>query len=353
MGVPISEHVLSDILERFDSDHDGTIDFEEFETVMNELKPKPKEDERWSWGSLGEKIRKTIGSRPSDAERKLECAFPLLDIEKIESINVCCSEQTELFAKSSWSELMFAIFIKGRATPLLLVCSKPAHRLAWVDAFRICYVKSVQLKADGGSRVAKKIRSQVGWQHRIIRASLFSLVVCNDLTKLREQLAKPYLEMEIDEQDDYGYTALHYCALLGHFKCASLLVQQEANVNLKDDNQKTPLDLAALSGNKDMISLLEKHGGQKHASEVLFKSAIEEQKQLKDAKPSSVMKSMGRAKKAAGAMSEAMSALRERGEKLESLDNKTAQLHNDAANYADMAKQLKEKNKKKAKGFGL
>ena len=49
-------------------------------------------------------------------------------------------------------------------------------------------------------------------------------------------------------------------------------------------------------------------------------------------------------------LSQGMAALWERGEKL---DNKTAQLHNDAAKYAEMAKQLKEKNQKKSKFLGF
>lgn len=62
---------------------------------------------------------------------------------------------------------------------------------------------------------------------------------------------------------------------------------------------------------------------------------------------------MAKAKEATGAMSDAMSALRERGERLEKLANKTALLHSDASNYAEMAKQMKEKNKKKANFFGI
>lgn len=37
MGVPIGEKTLSEIMDRFDSDHDGQIDFEEFESVMREF----------------------------------------------------------------------------------------------------------------------------------------------------------------------------------------------------------------------------------------------------------------------------------------------------------------------------
>ena len=52
-------------------------------------------------------------------------------------------------------------------------------------------------------------------------------------------------------------------------------------------------------------------------------------------------------------MAQGMSALRERGERLEKLDNTTSNLNNEAANYADMARQLKEKNKEKAGFLGM
>lgn len=105
--------------------------------------------------------------------------------------------------------------------------------------------------------------------------------------------------------------------------------------------------------NKDMIQLLEQYGAKTNSSEVLFKSAIEEQKRLKKDETSrtTTRKAMAKLKGASGAMSEAMSALRERGERIEKLDSKTADLQNDAQNYADMAKQLKEKTKKKSQWF--
>lgn len=106
--------------------------------------------------------------------------------------------------------------------------------------------------------------------------------------------------------------------------------------------------------NKDMIKLLEQYGAKTNSSEVLFKSAIEEQKRLrlKEETPRTTnRKVVAKLKGASGAMSEAMSALRERGERIEKLDSKTADLQNDAQNYADMAKQLKEKTKKKSQWF--
>ena len=104
------------------------------------------------------------------------------------------------------------------------------------------------------------------------------------------------------------------------------------------------------------MALLEKYGAKKHSSDVLFKSAVEEQKKLKSEQQSpnnGGNKVIAKAKEATGAMAQAMNAMRERGEKLERLDNKTAQLQSDASNYAEMARQLKEKNRKKANFLGI
>jgi hypothetical protein len=48
-----------------------------------------------------------------------------------------------------------------------------------------------------------------------------------------------------------------------------------------------------------------------------------------------------------------MSALRERGERLERVGNNTTNLYMDASDYAQLAKQMKEKSKTKTKFFGL
>ena len=97
-----------------------------------------------------------------------------------------------------------------------------------------------------------------------------------------------------------------------------------------------------------MIQLLEKHGAKRNASEVLFKSAIEEQKKMKNKSTPFI-----KAKDASSAMAQGMNALRERGERLQQLEGKTSQLHNDASSYAELAKQMKEKNKKKAQSCGI
>eukprot|EP00585_Thalassiosira_rotula_P008715 CAMPEP_0196136728 /NCGR_PEP_ID=MMETSP0910-20130528/4940_1 /TAXON_ID=49265 /ORGANISM="Thalassiosira rotula, Strain GSO102" /LENGTH=614 /DNA_ID=CAMNT_0041397063 /DNA_START=35 /DNA_END=1879 /DNA_ORIENTATION=+ len=353
LGVPVSEQALSHITERCDTNNDGTIDVNEFISEMqSQLKPKKTS----TWDSLSSWAKDLGGTLVgTETERKLDCAYLFSDVEKVESINICSSESTKALANSSWADQTFAVFVKGKDDPMLMVCSKPEQRLAWVDAFRVCFVKSTQMKADSGFEAAKKILPQIGWQHKKVRASLFSLVVCNDLGGLIAKVSEPTLDIDIDEQDEYhGYTALHYAVVLDNMQCADLLLRYGAQVNLYDNNQKTPGDHAMLAENKEMIRLLKRFGAKRHTPDVLFKEAIEEQQEMKRGQPQSRGKEMmPKAKGATGAMSDAMSAMRERGEKIETLDNKTSQLHDGASNYADMAKMVKEKNKKKAGFFGM
>jgi hypothetical protein len=377
MGFPISESALNDIIDRFDADGDGLINFDDFQSVMLDLKPK-KEENRWTLGSLGERIKRSISG--SKVEPKVECAFPLSDIHKLEWVSFCHSESTMVYKNSNWADLVFAVFIKDRVTPLIFICSKKDHCKAWVDAFRICVVKSIQLRADSGSTEAKILRSLPGWQHRIIRASLISLVCIGDLEGLKRQLANSSRGLNINDQDEYhGYTALHYAVILNRIDIVKVLLQHRARVNLQDDDGRTPLDLgksftldylvvytfgadshktvicsAVQPENTDVIKLLEQSGATRNLSNQLFKSAIEEQKILKsESKTTSFKKTITKTKDAGTTIAQGMNALHERGEKLERLESKTSHLQNDASNFAEMTKQMKEKTKKKAGFYGI
>lgn len=204
-----------------------------------------KNEERWNWGLLGQKMKQTMIGR--DVERNVECAYSYSDVAKVECIDVCHSEATSVYRNTLWAELVLAIFVEKREEPLIIICSKPEHRSAWLDAFSICYINSIHLQANNGLSDAKHIRTQPGWQHRIIRATLFSLVCANDVQGLGVQLADPSRNIHIDDQDEYrGCTALHYAAILGHLDCAKMLLRHKANVNLEDNDLKTPLDHGTL-----------------------------------------------------------------------------------------------------------
>ncbi len=210
---------------------DGTMDAGELKSIIND--PAPKKEESWNWGLMCRKWKR-------NTDVKVQCAYSYASIAKVESINICFSEATSVYRNSLWAELVFAIFIEKREEPLIIICSKPEHRSAWVDAFRTCYVNS--------SHSLKHIRAQPGWQHRTIRASLFSLVCTNDVNGLGEQLANPFPDISIDDQDEYRRCSpLHYAAILGHIDCAEMLLRYQARVNLEDNDLKTPLDHGTFS----------------------------------------------------------------------------------------------------------
>ena len=102
-----------------------------------------------------------------------------------------------------------------------------------------------------------------------------------------------------------------------------------------------------------MMTLLERNGGKKHSSVALFESALEELEKIKSKTSSSLSrKFFSNAKETSGAVVQGLSALRERGDKLELMGNQTTMLHTNAANYAQLAKQMKDKSKNNSKLFG-
>ncbi|ONK81438.1 uncharacterized protein A4U43_C01F29090 [Asparagus officinalis] len=64
-----------------------------------------------------------------------------------------------------------------------------------------------------------------------------------------------------DVQDYDRRTALHLAASEGHASIVELLIQYNANVNLEDRWQRTPLMDARLYGHRDIIRILEVNGG--------------------------------------------------------------------------------------------
>ncbi len=61
---------------------------------------------------------------------------------------------------------------------------------------------------------------------------------------------------DINRQDWYGMTALHWAAAQGHAEIVKLLLDYGANINLRNREGNTPLHLAARNGNLSTVKLL-------------------------------------------------------------------------------------------------
>jgi hypothetical protein len=63
-------------------------------------------------------------------------------------------------------------------------------------------------------------------------------------------------DCEIDAQDIFGYSALHWAAREGHVESVQVLLKAKANRNLKTFSEDTPLSLAEEFGRLEVVCLL-------------------------------------------------------------------------------------------------
>ena len=61
---------------------------------------------------------------------------------------------------------------------------------------------------------------------------------------------------DVDKTDFYGYTALIRAAKFGHKQCLLVSILTGANVNARNKNDNTGLNLAAQNGHNECVKLL-------------------------------------------------------------------------------------------------
>jgi hypothetical protein len=67
-------------------------------------------------------------------------------------------------------------------------------------------------------------------------------------------------DLDVNQSDQYGRTALHFAALRGHEGVARLLLELGADVNQSDQYGRTALDFAAFQGHEGVARLLLESG---------------------------------------------------------------------------------------------
>ncbi|EAU93205.1 hypothetical protein CC1G_10273 [Coprinopsis cinerea okayama7 len=85
--------------------------------------------------------------------------------------------------------------------------------------------------------------------------SLHGVVLNGDLSLLQDLLNKDPT-LNLDAPDEYGYTPLHLAADRGHVEIVKFLLSKGANPTLKDPDEFTPLELAQVSGNEEIVAAL-------------------------------------------------------------------------------------------------
>lgn len=91
--------------------------------------------------------------------------------------------------------------------------------------------------------------------------------------------------INLNHQDDRGYSALHYCSLYKDVDtCNKILRNINVLVNIKDAHGNSPLWTAVLNSKEtyDIVNLLVRHGGNPYSVNNVGKSPFDFAKQIND-----------------------------------------------------------------------
>ena len=64
------------------------------------------------------------------------------------------------------------------------------------------------------------------------------------------------LGANVDWQDNYGWTALHYCGQYDHIEIAKMLIDAGADVNIQHNNGSTALNVCAYKNRPEIANML-------------------------------------------------------------------------------------------------
>jgi len=95
-------------------------------------------------------------------------------------------------------------------------------------------------------------------EQRKYESSIFTAAIHGE-EKLIQEFVKS--GTNIDSQDEYGATPLHYSLQTGHTEISKFLVISEASINIMDKEGLTPLDWAHWMNQTEMANLIRKYGG--------------------------------------------------------------------------------------------
>ena len=147
---------------------------------------------------------------------------------------------------------MFRKIIKGKAAKSDIEDPKTGKMNGYVVAILTGDVDKVRFLADTGE---VNTRLQKGWTPLMFAASEGNIAIADAL--LSRGAA-------VDIQSDSGETALMLAVRQGHMEMVKkLLIEAEANVNLKNNGGKTALTIALENNQRDILHFIESQVSQK------------------------------------------------------------------------------------------
>lgn len=102
----------------------------------------------------------------------------------------------------------------------------------------------------------------VGWQHEVIRSSIYSAAMYGDTAVLKKMMEAR--GARLNEPDESGMCALHWACLFGRKEIVVDLVESGCEVDVMNSGLNTPLLLACAMGHADITFYLIERGADVH-----------------------------------------------------------------------------------------
>ena len=107
---------------------------------------------------------------------------------------------------------------------------------------------------------------------------LHMAILDNDIDTVKS-LLRINRELVNDKESKLKWTPLHLASALGHEEIITLLIDNGADLNAKDEDGKTPLFYASSKGHKEIVEILINHGADvnamdKNNNNVLFQTVF-------------------------------------------------------------------------------
>lgn len=102
----------------------------------------------------------------------------------------------------------------------------------------------------------------IGWQHEVIRGTIYSNTVYGDLEALKVSI-EARLDMpgkSLDVPDNSGMSALHWACIFGQIEAVKLLLDHGTEIDMLNSGLNTPLMLAAAFARSEIVFLLIERG---------------------------------------------------------------------------------------------
>ncbi|GAA5893292.1 hypothetical protein JCM6882_007996 [Rhodosporidiobolus microsporus] len=138
-----------------------------------------------------------------------------------------------------------------------------ARRLGWVDA-ETGEAGEVEQPIEAVKQPAQEKQERMvavsvlesDFVDEAPKSRLHELALDGDAASLDGYLQGEGKKVDLNERDSYGYAALHLAVDRGNLAAAKVLLAAGADKALQDEDGNTPLDLARLAEQDDLVALL-------------------------------------------------------------------------------------------------